>query len=72
MAKQSYEKLIESLRTIKEECAFHGSSCGNCPLASDIYTCGVTGESTSGTSSYRRKPQYWDIPPIKLLRKKED
>lgn len=70
--KQSYEKLIEALRTIKEECTFHGTSCGSCPLATKLYVCGVTGEPTCGVNyDFRRKPQYWDIRTPKLLWKED-
>lgn len=73
MAKQEFEKLRDALYTIKNECEFHGSSCGSCPLASDTYVCGVTGEKTCGFDyDYKRKPMYWDILPVKLMGKKQE
>lgn len=66
-----YKKLREALNTIKEECRGHGNACCGCPFEVD-YKCGITGERT-GSGDYRRKPQYWITPEIKLLQKpKED
>lgn len=67
MAKQEYEKLRTAIITIRAECAFHENSCSGCPLASAEFTCGITGESTSGSGDYRRKPKYWTILSPKLL-----
>lgn len=64
-----YGKLRDALRTIKEECRGQGSSCCACPFALDNI-CGITGEPSYG--EWRRKPQYWDIPEIKLLQKPKE
>ena len=60
-----YKKLQTALSTIKEECRGQGNSCCACPFEVD-YKCGITGE-TCGSGDYRRKPQYWNIPEIKLM-----
>jgi len=65
------QELQNALRIIKSECDFHKGSCSMCPLAIEDYRCGVTGESTCGNGDYKRKPQYWEIPEIKLLKKTE-
>lgn len=68
MAASTYlDTLQEALRTIQRECAHHGASCGNCPLLLEEYKCGVTGENTSGVGVYKKKPQYWNIPNIRLF-----
>lgn len=64
-----FEKLRAALLTIKEECRGHGSLCCSCPFALDSI-CGITGEPSYG--DYRRKPQYWDIPEIKLMQKPKE
>lgn len=65
-----YKKLQTALNTIKEECRGHGNSCIACPFSLGD-TCGITGEPSYG--NWRRKPQYWNIPEIKLMQKpKED
>ena len=73
MAKQEFEKLRDALYTIKNECEFHRGSCSSCPLATSDYVCGVTGDKTCGLDfDYRRRPQYWDILPVKLMGKKQE
>lgn len=64
-----YNKLRDSLLTIKQECTYHKDSCSSCPLSIDTYTCGVTGERMLGDYDYRKKPQYWIIPSIHLMEK---
>lgn len=64
-------KLRDALLEIKSECQSHGNSCLSCPLEVDDYTCGVTGIKMIGDYDYRKKPQYWKIPSIKLMEKVE-
>lgn len=60
-------KLRDALCTIRDECASHRGSCFSCPLALGEYKCGITGQATCGSYDYRVKPQYWNIPAVKLL-----
>ena len=64
-----YKKLQTALNTIKEECRGHGNSCCACPFEVDN-KCGITGEPSYG--DWRRKPQYWKIPEIKLIQKPKE
>ena len=66
-APQELNKLREALRTIKNECASHSGNCPSCPLALSDYKCGITSQETCGYYDYRVKPQYWNIPAVKLL-----
>lgn len=59
-------KLQEALRTIKEECKGHGNSCIACPFEVSG-KCGITCESVYGDGEWRKKPQYWIIPDIRLM-----
>ena len=67
-APQELNNLIDALRTISNECKSHNGNCFACPLSLDDYKCGVTGQKTCGSYDYKVKPQYWDIPAVRLLR----
>ena len=68
--KQSYEELLTALRTIRDECAFHASTCAGCPLATDDFVCGVTGQKTSLGGDYDVMPRKWIVQNPVLLKKK--
>lgn len=61
-----YGKLKSALSTIRDECKRHGTSCCGCIFRVED-KCGITGESVY-TGEWRRKPQYWNIPDIQLMR----
>ena len=65
------EKLRNALLEIQSECNKHGTSCSGCPLLTDgpgYYHCGVVGIDMNMTDSYKKRPKYWEIPSVKLMR----
>ena len=67
-----YGELQKALELIRAECSRHGNSCQGCPLERVDSVCGVVGEPLSyGNGDYKKKPQNWNLPRIKLIAPKE-
>ena len=63
-----YKELRDALYLIKDECSKH-TCCSACPFAIENCYCGILNEKTVGSFDYKKKPQYWSLPEIKLMEK---